>query len=402
MKPISILKKLKESTDWKALKAGLSSCNSADDLQDLMHSTMDGNDFGRYCDYVYEIESKSDLQWSKNELKKLANENIQKSSEDDKRDSNFKNTCEKYIKELDTYFKGLGGSTDKDDSIGIRYDLTSVYDSMVSSAKSKEKELLDLMSSYDGFKITDSYYTFTGYFNISLDTEDEDEEDIFDYNFNVFAPYIIDKYLDYKGLTAFKTNSRGVPVKDIDKIIPDVINKIKESFDKIIKSFDVNNYQQWLDKQIEVYNNKIQRRENRNKEKQNALSNDAGSVKLSKQNVIDILDKQSDLPSEMFDRNYGSLYVKGTLSNGYKTSVTIKLFGGNNPGEFDFGVADVTKNPDFVKHCIDELVSGLNAKEAPDRKEAGSGRTIHCYTTSIDNINKVSSIIKKLNSELTK
>lgn len=80
MKPINIIKRLNESagrtTDWKALKAGLSSCKTADDLQELMIGTMSVGDYSQHCDYVYEVEDSSTLSWAKKELRKLADENL--------------------------------------------------------------------------------------------------------------------------------------------------------------------------------------------------------------------------------------------------------------------------------------------------------------------------------------
>lgn len=78
MKPISIIRKLNESTDWEGLKAGLSSCKSASDVEELMLETMDSSDYSKYCDYHYEIDDsdKSSLQWAKSELRKLSEEKL--------------------------------------------------------------------------------------------------------------------------------------------------------------------------------------------------------------------------------------------------------------------------------------------------------------------------------------
>lgn len=64
------------SSDWKALKGGLSNCRSSNDLDDLMHETLSVYDYGRYCDYVHEIDNSDDLLYSKNELRKLADANL--------------------------------------------------------------------------------------------------------------------------------------------------------------------------------------------------------------------------------------------------------------------------------------------------------------------------------------
>lgn len=87
----SIKSKLNEAveSDWEALKQGLSSCKSASDVEELMLETLSSSDYGRYCDYHYEIddEDKSSLSWAKEELKKLADENLDPSEEDEAAES---------------------------------------------------------------------------------------------------------------------------------------------------------------------------------------------------------------------------------------------------------------------------------------------------------------------------
>jgi hypothetical protein len=74
-----------EDSDWEALKQGLSSCKSASDIEELMLETLSSGDYGRYCDYHYEIDDKdkSSLSWAKKELKKLADENLDPSEDDE-------------------------------------------------------------------------------------------------------------------------------------------------------------------------------------------------------------------------------------------------------------------------------------------------------------------------------
>ena len=98
MKPISIINKLNESTDWERLKSGLSYCKSAEDVEELMHETMDSRDYSEYCDYHYEIEDgdKSSLSWAKKELRKLANEHLKNT----KSSGGIKSKIDKIVKKV--------------------------------------------------------------------------------------------------------------------------------------------------------------------------------------------------------------------------------------------------------------------------------------------------------------
>lgn len=76
MKPVNILNKLNESSDWNALKDGLTHCRSAEDIAELMHSTLDGADYGEYCDYAEEIDGDYKVSDAKKDLRKIANDKI--------------------------------------------------------------------------------------------------------------------------------------------------------------------------------------------------------------------------------------------------------------------------------------------------------------------------------------
>lgn len=388
--------KLNESTDWEALKRGLGSCRSADDLQDLMHSTMDGSDFGTYCDYVYDINDNSDLQSAKKELKQIADSKIKENTQKGKATNSFKTMASKYFKEFSEFISGLGGSTNYESDDILNYNIQDSFDSLTKSVKDKEEELKELLLSYDS-KDTDSYASASGNFIISLN----DLDNTFRYNFSLYVPMPLSHYKNYNK----NLSEENISINELDKTMTSALKTIKDSITDILNSFDINDYTQWLDKQIELYKNKIQKRTDRKSAKEQAISQDYNSVRLSKQDLINILDKQTNLSQDLFNRKFGSFYVKGNLPDGHKASVTIKLFGGLEPGFFGFEVPETTKNSDFKKHCVDTLVSGLNATAGPDREDHSFGHhgevVGKTYKVPVSNLTKLPDIIEKLNSELT-
>lgn len=388
--------KLNESTDWKALKSGLGSCRSADDLQDLMHSTMDGSDFGTYSDYVYEIDSSSDLQWAKKELRQLADSKIKENQQKDKSTLSFKTKTSKYFKEFSNFISSLGGSTEYTYDDVLDYNIQDSFNSLTKSVKDKETELKKLILSYDNTDIDKYVDTTSGSFLIRLNEDDN----TFRFRFSLFVPTLLRYYKNYN----IDLNKDDIQINELDKIMTSTLKIVKDSLTDIFNSFDINDYTQWLDKQIELYKNKVQKRADRKNAKEQAISQDYNSVKLSKQNLIDIIDKQTNLSQDVFSRQSGSFYINGTLPDGHKASVTVKLVGGLPAGEFGFELPETTKNLDFKKHCVDTLVSELNATSGSDRVDNSYGHhgevVGKTYKAPVSNLLKLPDIIEKLNSEL--
>lgn len=65
-----------DTSDWQGILDNLSSVKEIYDLEDLMQTYLDGEDYGKYCDLHYECKTKSDLSDAKRELKRIATEEL--------------------------------------------------------------------------------------------------------------------------------------------------------------------------------------------------------------------------------------------------------------------------------------------------------------------------------------
>lgn len=399
----SIKKHLKESDDVSYINSVLQSLNSSTakelydyGFKDFLMETLDSDDYSQYSDYAMEANSVSEVSWALKELKKIFKEKLKDAQKSDKNKASFLSKTKKYIDDLQEFINTLTPTSPWGNS-GFSFNLTKLGQKLTKAFTAKEDELLKLRSTYGHAAYRGDIF---GYFDIRDDSYDDNTQ-TFGYLFNINFSYPLTDYVATKDVFKFIRYDSSLSLDELSKTMTTLIPEIKKSFEDLFLSFDPSDYEKFLDSQIALYKNKIQKRNDRNNAKEKALSQDVNSIKLSRQDVINIISKQSPkLSSDVFDANFGSLYIKGTLPNGYKTSITVKLYGGKNPGEFEFGIADVTRNQDFVEYCTKELVSGLGATKTEDRKEPS--RLVHCYSAPTDNLSKLPGIIDKLNSELIK
>jgi len=75
-----------DTTDWESIYKEVSSCRTADDLEELMHAYMTGTDFGKNSDIVMEIGDSYSVASAKKDLKSLAKEEMSKTDEDRERE----------------------------------------------------------------------------------------------------------------------------------------------------------------------------------------------------------------------------------------------------------------------------------------------------------------------------
>lgn len=142
-------------------------------------------------------------------------------------------------------------------------------------------------------------------------------------------------------------------------------------------------------------------------------STDYSNLKLSKSEVIDLLNKSLlNIPSKIYDSTKGKFILHGVLSDKYlsrgRDTLFIWLFGSKTPGTFTYGITPSieTKFTDFVTN---KLIQQLDATQIDSRRDPNAYnfrssrymKDIDCYKAPLENLIKLPEIVEQIyNSEL--